>query len=115
MGLNMRFLGVVLMMVLLCSSCTSINQSNNNGLLQSYAVPVIEASWIRNGEPIVYEGQQWIPVRDTENLLDTEVYQVGEYKNVQIFVDKSDVKPYERIYTKFAKGKFRYFVRPKND
>ena len=113
MGLTMRVLAVVFL-VLGCCSCVSSSQGNS-GLLQSYAAPVIEAGFIRNGEPIIYEAQQWFPVRDTENLLDTEVYQIGEYRDVQIFVDKLDIKPYERIYTKFAKGKFRYFVRPKND
>ena len=54
-------------------------------------------------------------MRDVENLMDSEVFQIGEYKDVQIFVDKLDVKPYQRIYTKFAKNKFRYFVRIKND
>ncbi len=100
--------------VLVCSSCAHGN-AGNNGQLQSYPSPVVEAGWIRNGEPIVFEDAKWFPVRDVENLMDSEVYQIGEYKDVQIFVDKLDVKPYQRLYTKFAKNKFRYFVRLKND
>ena len=113
MGLIMRFLACVLM-GLVCSSCSTADKGND-GLLQSYAAPVIEAAWIRNGEPVVLDKEQWFPVRDTESLLDPDVYQIGEYKGVQIFVEKTDIKPYERIYTKFAKGKYRYFERPEND
>ena len=90
-------------------------QPGNDGHLQSYASPVIEAGWIRNGEPIEYGGSRWFPVDDTETLLDAEVYQVGEYKGVQIFVDKVDIKPYKRLYTKFAKNKFRYYERHRDD
>ncbi len=87
------------------------SSGGNSGQLQSYPAPLIEAGWIRNGEPIIYEGDEWYPARDVENFLDTEVFQIGEYKGVQIFVDKVDIKPYERLYTKFAKGKYRYWLR----
>ena len=46
---------------------------------------------------------------------DSEVYQIGIYKGVQIFVEKTDTKPYDRIYTKFDKNKFRYFERREDD
>ena len=82
---------------------------DNQGQLQSYPAPTIEAGWIRDGNPIVYEGNKWYPVDDLENMLDSELFQVGEYNGVQVFVDKVDTKPYNRLYTKFAKGKFRYF------
>lgn len=102
--------------LLLLTSISCVQQERGNkGQLQSYPAPVIESGWIRNGEPIVYEGNKWYPQRDVENLMDTEVYQIGEYQNVQIFVDKLDIKPYQRIYTKFAKNKFRYYLRRKND
>ena len=110
---KIRFL-IAAIGVFTCCSCSHLN-SGNDGLLQSYPVPVIEAAWIRNGEPVVLEGEQWFPARDVENLMDSEVYQIGEYKKVQIFIDKIDIKPYQRVYTKFAKGKYRYFVRQKND
>ena len=87
----------------------------NEGQLQSYPAPVIEDSWIRDGQPLEYGGQKWYAVNDVEVLLDSEVYQIGEYKGVQIFVDKIDTKPYHRIYTKFAKNKFRYFEKKDND
>ncbi|MBI3602413.1 MAG: hypothetical protein HY209_05925 [Candidatus Omnitrophica bacterium] len=85
--------------------------SGNNGQLQSYPAPEVEAGWVRNGDPIEYDAQKWYAVNDVETLLDSEVYQVGEYKGVQIFVDKIDTKPYHRLYTKFAKNQFRYFEK----
>ena len=117
MGLIMRqsIYGLLLLVLsCVCASCVHRN-SDNSGQLQSYPAPLIESGWIRNGEPIVLEKEKWYPMRDVEDLTDAEVYQIGEYKNVQIFVDKVDVKPYQRIYTKFAKNKFRYFMRKTND
>lgn len=84
---------------------------NNEGQLQSYPLPLVEANWIRDGQPIEYGGEKWYPVDDVEILTDSEVYQIGEYKGVQIFADKIDIKPYHRLYTKFGKNKFRYFER----
>lgn len=88
---------------------------DNEGQLQSYPIPSIEAQWIRDGQPIVYDNQKWYPANDVEILLDSEVYQIGEYKGVQVFVDKIDTKPYHRIYTKFGKNKFRYFEKRSDD
>lgn len=87
----------------------------NDGQLQSYPVPKVEAGWIRNGDSLLFEGNQWFPVDDVESLMDSEVYQIGEYQDVQIFVEKIDAKPYDRLYTKFAKNKYRYFERSEND
>jgi len=98
----------------LWGGCASMNP-NNDGQVQSYPPPVIEAGWIRNGDPIVYDGNKWYPINDYEVLRDAEVYQVTEYKGVQVFVEKIATKPYERIYTKFDKNKFRYFERRDND
>ena len=92
-----------------------VTSSDNNGQIQSYPVAAIEAGWIRNGEPIEFDGHKWYPVNDYEVLQDSEVYQVGEYRGVQVFVEKIATKPYERIYTKFDKNKFRYFERRGND
>lgn len=81
----------------------------NQPIEQIYSYLEPEAEWIQKGEPIEFQGQWWYPADDVENLLDTEVYSAGEYKGVQIFIEKTDVFPYERVYTKFAKNKFRYF------
>jgi hypothetical protein len=106
----------VLILMLSFGIMGCIHKSNDNeGQLQSYPIPVIEAQWIREGQPIILDNQHWYPVNDIEILIDSEVYQIGEYKGVQVFVDKIDTKPYHRIYTKFAKNKFRYFERKDRD
>jgi len=106
--------GVMLVSAVLFGGCSSLN-SGNDGQIQSYPFPVIEAAWIRNGDPVEYDGSKWYPVNDYEVLQDSEVYQITEYKGVQVFVEKIAVKPYPRIYTKFDKNKFRYFERRDND
>jgi len=83
----------------------------NTGHFVSYPVGNIEADWIRNGEPIEYEGVLWYPVDGIESFLDAEVLLMGEYRGVQIFTDKVDVRPYERVYTKFDRNKFRFFEK----
>ena len=109
-------LGLGLMFILAGSGggCTTVS-SDNGGVVQSYPAPVIEAGWIRNGEPIEFDGHKWYPANDYEVLQDQEVFQVTEYKGVQVFVEKIAVKPYERIFTKFDKNKFRYFERRSDD
>jgi hypothetical protein len=107
-------LGLLLILTGFLGGCASVN-SGNNGQVQSYPSPGIEAGWIRDGEPIEYDGCKWYPVNDYEILQDSEVFQIAEYKGVQVFVEKIAVKPYERIYTKFDKNKFRYFERRDND
>jgi hypothetical protein len=92
------------------TSCVH-RSTNNEGQLQSYPVPAVEAQWIREGQPIIINNDKFYPVNDVEILLDSEVYQVSEYKGVQIFVEKIDTKPYNRVYTKFGKNKFRFFEK----
>jgi len=74
-----------------------------------FRVPDMEAEWIRNGKPIEFEGEFWYPQDAIEVLLDQEVYLVGEYKGVQFFIEKSDVRPYKAVFTKFDRNKFRVF------
>ena len=76
-----------------------------------YRFPSIEAEWIQNGDPIEFEGELWYPTDGVENLLDSEMYLVGEYRGVQFFIEKTDVRPYDRLYTKFAQNRFRYFQK----
>ena len=105
-----KFLGVGLCLVLtgFLGGCTTVNTAGNDGQVQSYASPAIEAGWIRNGEPIEYDGFKWYPVNDYEVLQDSEVFQITEYKGVQVFVAKIATKPYDRIYTKFDKNKWAF-------
>ena len=87
-----------------------VGQTSNGGQLSLYNFPSIEASWIRNGEPILFEGKLWYPTDNVENLQDSEVFLMGEYQDVQVFIEKTDVKPYDRLYTKFANSQFRSFT-----
>jgi hypothetical protein len=107
-------LGLLLVLTGFLGGCASVN-FGNNGQVQSYPSPVIEAGWVRNGDPIEYDGSKWYPVNDYEVLQDSEVFQIAEYKGVQVFVEKIAAKPYERIYTKFDKNKFRYWERRDDD
>ncbi len=100
--------------LIILSGCSSFFV-NNQGQIQGVAPPKIEAEWIRNGEPIEYQGENWYPKDDTETLLDSEMFFLMNYKDVAVFVDKIDVKPYNRLYTKFGYNKFRYFERRKED
>ena len=81
---------------------------------QTFRLPVAEAEWIRNGEPLEFEGKLWYPQDDLENLVDSEVYLLGEYTGVQIFSEKQDIRPLNRIYTKFGRNKYRLFLEKKN-
>ncbi len=89
--------------------------SGNSGLIQSYPYPNVEAKWIRDGEPIIYEGKRWFPQDDVEVLTDPEMALIGEYRGAQIFVAKSDVKPFRRLYTKFDFNKYRYYQTRKKE
>jgi hypothetical protein len=83
----------------------------NTGQLQSYATPSLEAEWIRNGEPIEFEEEFWYPADSIEGFLDSEMMLVGTYREISIFIDKVDVRPYDRLYTKFGKNQFRFFEK----
>ena len=89
-------------------------QKGNRGSTSTYPYAYnSEAEWIRNGDPIEFEGEMWYPKDSVETLLDSEVLLLGEYKDVQFFVDKIDVRPYARLYTKFNSKRFRVFKRAK--
>ena len=81
---------------------------------QSFNFPSLEADWVRNGEPLEYEGKLWYPQDDLENLVDSEMYPLGQYKDVPFFCEKQDVRPFNRLYTKFARNKFRLFLKKEN-
>ena len=106
--INKRLL--LVMCVLMVGGCSS-HSKGNVGLMSVFAVPKEEAEWIRNGEPLDIEGELWYPQDSFDVLLDSEVYLIGENKGVQVFVNKVDVRPYSRLYTKFAQNKFRVFKK----
>ena len=100
---------IVLLLFFFSSGCQSTG--GNVGHIQSYPMTAIEAEWIRNGEPVEFEDELWYPADDIEGFLDSEMSLVGEYRDVQVFIDKVDVRPYERLYTKFSRNKFRFFEK----
>ena len=96
---------------LIVSTIGCHSTQGNVGQVQSYAAFTTELEWIRNGEPIVFENEKWYPKDGTETMQDSEVMLLGEYRGVQFFIDKEDVRPYKRLYTKFGRNKFRYFEK----
>jgi len=104
--------GIVFMFTLF-SGCSSIR--GNVGTMSIYKIPDQEAEWIRNGEPLLFEGESWYPQDRVDLFLDSEVARVGEYKGVQIFISQEDVRPYRRLYTKFSYNKFRVFKKKTDD
>ncbi|MDD3375009.1 MAG: hypothetical protein PHY73_04730 [Candidatus Omnitrophica bacterium] len=78
---------------------------------KSFSVLEVEAQWIQDGKPILFEDELWYPKDDIDILSDSEVYLLGEQDGVQFFVGTIDVRPYNRIYTKFEKNKFRIFEK----
>lgn len=109
-----KFNFLIILLLISAAGCTT-SKGGNRGHLQSFSFFSKELEWIRNGEPIEYEGDLWYPQDGVETLLDSEVYPLDVYREVQYFVDKLDVRPYERLYTKFGKNKFRYFERAAKD
>ncbi len=101
------------MTVFLLAGCQTAG--GNVGHIQSFSLSGMEADWIRNGEPIKFEDQLWYPADNVEGFRDSEMHLVGEYRGVQLLVDKVDVRPYDRLYTKFGKNKFRFFEKRRNE
>lgn len=105
--MNRLFVVLSIFCLISCASTTT----GNRGDFPNYLVPKFEEDWIRKGEPIVFEDEMWYPQDGIESLTDSEVLLLGEYRSTQIFIDKVDVRPYDRLYTKFDKNKFRYFKK----
>lgn len=98
--------------IVLLSSMIVLIGCNTSGVKpEQVKVLSLEAAWIRNGEPIVFEGVSWYPQDDVENLFDNELYVLGEYQGVEYYVEKMDVRPYNRLYTKFGRNKYRLFEK----
>ena len=78
----MRYLilGIITLSLVSCAP----TQRGNDGKMPTYDYAVnMEVEWIRNGEPIEFEGELWYPRDDVETLLDSEVYLLGEHKGTQ--------------------------------
>ena len=110
---NNRATLTVILLFLFAAGCQSTG--GNIGHVHSYPMTALEAEWIRNGEPLEFEDELWYPVDGIEGFLDSEMSLVGEYLGVQFFVDKVDVRPFERLYTKFSRNKFRFFEKRQSE
>ena len=77
-------IGLMFILIGFLGGCAAMN-SGNDGQVQSYPTPVIEAQWIRNGDPIEYDGYKWYPGNDYEVLQDSEVLQMTRQLVAMIF------------------------------
>jgi len=102
----------ILVLILLGAGCQTTT-THKQKMVGIYSIPSIEEEWIRQGQPLEFEGDLWYPQDGIEVFLDSEVYYIGEYKSASFFIDKQDVRPYNRLYTKFDKNQFRYFKKKK--
>lgn len=108
----MRNMGMILSVFLFSIILAGCGTAGGNiGNMPTFKIPDEEADWIRNGEPLVMEEENWFPQDMFDILLDSEVYRVGEYRGVEVFAEKADVRPYQRLYTKFGKNRFRIFKK----
>lgn len=104
----MRYLLLLVMACVLLTGCVTGGEGQSS-TGPSVFPPLTEPAWIRNGEPMVMENNTWYPTDEVESLLDAEVYPVGQYRDVTVFIERTDVKPYARLYTSFAKNRYRAF------
>ncbi len=103
---NFIFLGVCLILPVLAGCVTP---QRTGGLTIMTAAQLDEPAWIRNGDAIPFEGEEWFPTDEVENILDTEVYSAGTYRDVLFYLEKTDVRPFDRVYTRFGKNRYRAF------
>lgn len=104
---------IALLLTITTTGCQSTSGKNKH--MPNYALSSIEAEWIRNGEPIEFESELWYPVDGVEGFLDSEMRFMGTHQGVEYFIDKVDVRPFSRLYTKFEKNKFRFFEKRINE
>ncbi len=98
------------LLFIVMSGCSG-KVKGNIGHMENYRFPPNEAEWIRNGEPIKFEDGSWYPQDGFDILLDSEVFLLGEYREVQFFAQRVDIRPYNMLYTKFGRNKFRVYKR----
>ena len=111
MKLTTKFFSSIFLLSLVFSLMSCSSSTGNVGQVQSYPVTALEANWIKNGEPIEFEKELWYPEDDVEVFADPEVQPLGEYRGVQFFASKTDIRPFARIYTKFGRNQFRTFEK----
>jgi hypothetical protein len=103
----MRNISVFMLIAGLLLSVTGCGASRQQSALSLGGSLVGEPEWVRNGEPVRFEGEDWYPTDEVENLFDSEVYKAGEYRSVIIYLEKVDVRPFARIYLYFGPDRYR--------
>ncbi len=101
-----KIIFILFILAMFFAGCANLNRDNLND-------SVIESQWIRNGEPIIFEEEAWYPKDVIENLKDGEMLLIFTYNGEGVYIEKREVRPYNRLYTKFGKYQFRGFE--KND
>lgn len=104
----MKKILVVMMCYLLVPSAGCMPRQIAEGPIVT-STQLTEPVWVRNGEPIVFEAEDWFPTDEVENLLDSEVYEAGMYRDIPFFIEKADIRPYDRVYTHFSRNRYRAF------
>jgi hypothetical protein len=90
----------VMLALLACAGCAAPREK----------VPA-EPDWIREGQPLVYEGANWLPQRRSEVFAESDLEQVGEYRGVPFFAERADLKPYATLYTTLGPYEYRAFKK----
>ncbi len=98
---------LLLLMLLVSAGCATAPRGEE--LADMTAAHLDEPEWIRNGEPIIFEAVEWFPTDEVENLLGSEVYAAGTFRGLPFFIEKTDVRPFERLYTRFAVNRYRAY------
>ncbi len=101
----------MILVILVSAGCMRPPQSVNT--LAEASLPLTEPVWVHNGEPIEMEGGVWFPTREVERFMDSEMFLIGKIRDTNVYVERTDVKPYARLYTRFDQGRYRAF-EPKN-
>ena len=111
--MNSQVVLITVMWILVFSTVGCNHVKGNVGNMPKYGFMATEPEWIRNGDPLEHEGEFWYPQDTYDTLLDQEMFLLGRYKGTEYFIDKIDVKPYNRLYTKFGHNKFRVYLKKK--
>ncbi|MFC1593777.1 hypothetical protein ACFL38_00445 [Candidatus Omnitrophota bacterium] len=101
--------GIIVLLLVVCVCVFTFGCMNRSRFRGDY--PFKESDWIRDGDPLMFENTHWHPTDDVENLLDREVEYVGEFRGIPFYIEKRDVRPFERLYTKFGYHQFRVFKK----
>ncbi|MBF0388271.1 MAG: hypothetical protein HQL20_10565 [Candidatus Omnitrophica bacterium] len=105
----MRLAWGLTMVLLLCAGagCAGSSRALDNGV--NSGAPLTEPDWIRNGEAIELENNIWFPTREVERFMDGEMFRIGNYRGVEVFIERTDIRPFARLYTRFDQGRYRAF------